>query len=156
MSESRKRYFKSVFGDRFQYPTQDYRPNLGDELEAMRLRFEDGESICLLEAVALCALYGVLMPEWAAFEFHERFSRVTTFDAKSWDEAFGAPHPPKTHIDARKRQFELSWPLYSEVQGQVAAGIPVETALREVGKAHGIGMSLARVWYYDFKKTWGI
>jgi hypothetical protein len=44
----------------------------------------------------------------------------------AWDDIFGSPHPMGVHLEARKKLFELSFPIWSRVQELVASGDKID------------------------------
>lgn len=60
----------------------------------------------VLAAVALCALRGLVMPDWLARAYLERYRAVQQLRADSWDDdsAFGRPYPKGAQVGAMRRR----------------------------------------------------
>lgn len=69
-----------------------------------------GSGFAVLEAVAACARYELIMPAWLSAEFRRRFNAVRFHRTASWDDeqAFGRPYPKGTHL--RRLRNEELWP----------------------------------------------
>ncbi|MBN9461162.1 MAG: hypothetical protein J0H00_08035 [Burkholderiales bacterium] len=64
----------------------------------------------VMQAVADCARYELVIPPWLADEFKRRFNAVRNHVASSWDDeqSFGRPYPKGTHL--RTLRKERLWP----------------------------------------------
>ncbi len=76
------------------------------ELLAGREQIEAGDGFDALQAVALCAMRGLVMPDWLVTVFLRRYRRVQRLHADSWDDesAFGRPYPKHAQLPALRRR----------------------------------------------------
>ncbi len=123
----------------------------------LRPLIEAGSGRAVLEAVSICALRGLVMPDWLASAFLLRFRAVTQSRAASWDDplSFGRPYPKGTNIQAQRKAFRLSVRVYNEVVSirRKEPMTPIDKGLFErVGKPLGLGATLAQAYYYDMKE----
>lgn len=58
----------------------------------------------VLASLKVCLLHGLQPPRWLSDAFVQRHAQVTDAEVGSWDEAFGAPWPPRTRLDVVRRQ----------------------------------------------------
>lgn len=121
-------------------------------VEHARRDYEAGDPLALLGAVTICGEYGLLIPEWAAEALSSAFYRVEQFEAKSWDEAFGAPHPKGKHLDRARKSREKGPAIYARIMDIVHdenPTPPIDDALFErVGKEFGLSRSKANNLFY--------
>jgi hypothetical protein len=75
------------------------------QLETDRLRIEGGDGFDALKAVALCAVRGLVMPDWLAQLFLNRYREVQQLRVGGWGDpkAFGPAFPKGTHLAALRR-----------------------------------------------------
>jgi hypothetical protein len=114
-----------------------------------------GSGFDVLRAVAECARCGLVMPDWLARAFLNRYRAVTQFEAKSWDDplSFGPPYPKGTNIRAKRKARSKGRELYVRVNA-LRAQHPdksLVSAFDEVGTDMGIGKTLAEEYYYANK-----
>ena len=118
-------------------------------VEERHKQFEAGEDWALLDAVDLCARAGVVIPEWAANAFCERYMDWHLFRAKSLDTAFGVTRK-KMHVDGRMLREWLRPRVALHVLLRAAKGEAIdETLFGNVGKDLEISGPLAKKVYYD-------
>jgi hypothetical protein len=117
-------------------------------LEIAKQKFEEGNKTVLLMAMHQCLLMKKPLPEWLRLAFIRAYQSATAFEIRSWDEAFGAPHPKGTHVEAKKQQAELRYPIALRVALR-ASGETVDKGLFEIiGSELGIGGTTASDIYY--------
>ena len=128
-----------------------FRQNAIARIEALRETVLAGDGFALLGAVRICANFDLVMPEWLAREFIQRYDRVLTCEADSWDDAFGRPYPKGTHLNALRKQRRLKHAVWGEVQSilmrEPATAIDAHLFER-VGARLNIGKTLAASYYY--------
>lgn len=70
-----------------------------------------GDGFAVLDAVSRCARSNLLMPDWLAVAFIQRYDQVLNARVGSWDEAFGAPYPDRARLATarlkRRKVIEL-------------------------------------------------
>jgi hypothetical protein len=116
---------------------------LAEVLEILKEIFKGGRKWALLDAIYYCCLLKRPLPEWLRLAFLAAYHSKTGYKIESWDDAFGRPHPKSTHVDTKRRHFELRYEIMQRVE-QVeklrSEKIPVNTELFEkIGKDLGIG-----------------
>lgn len=119
-------------------------------LKAAKNKIQRGDKTVLLMAIHHCLLMKKPLPKWLREAFVQAYESAYPFEARSWDEVFGPPHPKGAHLQARKRNLELRIPLWKRVQERVVAGDKIDKGLFErVGPEFGISGTTASAIYYD-------
>lgn len=122
------------------------------ELAGWKRSYEAGDDMALLSAVRSCAQYGLKMPDWVATEFIRKYDLVLNCKVKTWDEAFGAPYPKNSNINAMRKRREHQPCVFNRVTELNKQGVPVNDELfRIVGAEMNISASLCRKYYYEIK-----
>jgi hypothetical protein len=123
-----------------------------NEVERLRLQFEMGSDFALLQAVAECALHGLVMPPWLSQNYLERYRKVVHADVGTWDEAFGRPYPKGKHLESLQQRRDLRLAVYNEIRARLAsAEAPAKDDLfyEEVGAKFKIGKTLCKDLYRE-------
>ena len=108
----------------------------------MKEIFKAGGKWALLYAVHQCLLLKRPLPEWLRLSFLDAYDSGTGYEIKSWDDAFGRPHPKSTHVNRRKRHLKVHLEIMHRVEKARSGKIPVDRKLFEkIGKDLGIGGS---------------
>ena len=84
-------------------------------LEIAKQKIEGGNKAVLLKAMHECLIMRKPLPEWLRLAFLQAYQSAYPFEIKSWDEIFGKPHRKGANLKARKRHWELEWPICSRV-----------------------------------------
>lgn len=128
---------------------------------AQRLRslfdeYRSGSSAALMDALYECALNCLPLPRWCEDGFIEAYRKVRYFQAKSWDDVLGQPHPKGTHLPTKRQEWEKSFAVYMRIREikKLEPGTAIDGALFErVGREFGIGgKTLTEKMYYREKK----
>jgi hypothetical protein len=120
-------------------------------LDEMRARFERGDGTALFSAIRFCANQELIFPEWVAAGFFAATNRWYTLECKTLDEAFGVKWPKGLHLAAARKRRRLEGAVWLEVTRRRNQDASVNNELfRDVGKAHGIGKTLAEEYYRSF------
>jgi hypothetical protein len=145
---------------------------LAEVLDILRQKFEEGDKSTLLHAIySWCLMnrpYGVVdndgkvlaepqfrpMPEWLRFAFVDAYESATgRYEIKSWNDAFGQPHPKGTQLEKeklRRRVIERVWALKVEDPER-----PIDRGLFEqIGEELGIPAGTIDGLYYDERGRW--
>ena len=124
-------------------------------LGAIWERYQDGDSLALLDAVNYCAERSIAMPEWVSSEFIRKYREVTSFRAKTLDDAFGAANPKNTKLAAVRQRHQMSVLVYYGVLTKtIEEASPIDDGLFEsVGESLGITMGTTRKYFYWFKNS---
>ena len=117
-------------------------------LGAAQQRWEGGDKSALLQTLFYCLYFEIVPPHWLADAFADAFFQVTNFQANSWDDVFGKPHPKGAKISARRRHSEIEMSLYLRVR-ELSKTEAVDTGLFErVGNEFSVSGSVASRLYY--------
>jgi hypothetical protein len=116
------------------------------KLDALQSCYESGkDSLALLDAISICALRGIVIPEWAAIDYLAKWRNVIHHKVKTLDEAFGAVHPKGVNLNAKAKRRKLALDVYNRVTDAHAQGTPLDTALYEkIGTDLSIGKTLVQ------------
>lgn len=118
-------------------------------MEAYRTGFEGGDNTSLLEAMRLCAVHLLPMPDWVASAYLAGFGMWRFHHVATLDEAFGVQRLKGTHLKTKRKVLELNLAVPAMVVKLRAQGRAIDEALFEdVGKALGISSSTASKAYY--------
>jgi len=105
-----------------------------------------------LDGMAVCAVHDLVAPDWLARAYLRGFRTVVNCEARSWDEAFGAPFPKGTNIAAarRARRNRVAVAVaFSDIL-QRDPSRPVDKALwEEIGARIGEGATRAEELYRE-------
>lgn len=119
-----------------------------DELE--KSYKEKNKKKTILKAIAVCANYGLKMPEWVSQTFLDSYYSVIRGEKMSWDEAFGMPFRNGAHKKTIKNSRKKI-PVFYAVR-EANKNIPIPKVFEVVGEQFGIGERLAKDYYYEIKK----
>jgi hypothetical protein len=123
---------------------------LAEYLKVVKKKIESGHKELLLRAMHKCLIMNKPLPEWLRWAFIRAYQSAYPFETKSWHGIFGLPHPKGVHLRARKKHFELSFPIWSRVQELAASGEKIDKGLFErIGKEFGVSGTTASTIYYD-------
>jgi hypothetical protein len=75
---------------------------------SQRMWLETGDMKFVLMAIKDCAIYGEVIPEWAANAFCRAYRDVTYKRAGSWDDVFGRPIKKGERLENSRQRFELA------------------------------------------------
>ena len=125
-------------------------------LDAMQQAYESGGHLRLLSAVNLCAMHDLPTPEWVRRGFVDCYRRVVEYEAKSWDDVFGRPHPKGLHLESARRRESRRIPVYTRINEilYLEPDTPIDRGLFErVGEEYGISKTVAEELYYEVKHS---
>lgn len=109
----------------------------------------------VLRCMALCMANGLSAPGWLADAFVGRHARVVDAEVGTWDEAFGAPWPPRTRLaEVRKRRRlrrAVHAAVFERVQNEPELSFTRLALFDPVGEQHGINVCgrVAEDLYYE-------
>jgi hypothetical protein len=128
---------------------EDTNKYLAEVLEILKKRLEGGDKWALLYAIRQCLLLKRPLPEWLRLAFLSAYDSATGYEIKSWDDAFGRPHPKGSHLKKEKRNFELRQVIIQRVEA-LRSEMSVDKGLFEkIGKELGISGTTVSEIYYD-------
>lgn len=115
-----------------------------EELEAMRKRFEAGESMELLHAIKLCGEENLPMPTWLTLAFNERFTSLGQIGGStSLDAIFTSKNMPKgtpKKAAVAQQDWHLGGLLWSAVWDVANKHSGLDTAVDEILKEGNFGV----------------
>lgn len=83
-------------------------------LEVYQGNFEHGDQMSLILALKHCLKRSQPVPEWAATALLAAIGQVQNYEATSWDEVFGVPHPGRK-VDQLRIERRLRWEVLHRV-----------------------------------------
>lgn len=117
---------------------------------------DTGDGAIILEALYVCFLRDMPLPEWVQKAYLSAYRKVRQYGAGSWDEVFGRPHPKGTHLSAKRERWEKQEQVYFRVKEILKnePETPIDAALFErVGRELGVGSKTkTEDIYYEVKK----
>ena len=105
-----------------------------------RKEYEAGNQTALLPMILICVQDQKPLPDWAGTAFEELYHWVIMGGARSWDDAFGSPHPKGRHVNAVRLE-KLKYKVHRRVRDiHDKERVPIDNELFErVGRELGIG-----------------
>jgi hypothetical protein len=88
---------------------------ISEYLDIAEQQFESGHKAVLLMALHQCLLLNKPLPEWLRKAFIKAYEYAMGFEAKSWDDVFGRPHPKGAHLETRRQHRDLRIPIWLRV-----------------------------------------
>lgn len=131
-------------GPLFRWDDAQWLKTLGDHFMAT------GDKDAILKALAVCALNDLPIPRWCSIAYLKAYRNVRQYRAKSWDDAFGQPHPKNAKIENRRDKREKEFLVYDRVREikRESPNTPIDRNLFEdVGKEFCISGGLADQYY---------
>ena len=124
-------------------------------LELGKTYLETKDHGLILEGLFSCSMRDLPIPKWCSMGFVKRYRHVRHFNAKSWDDAFGQPHPKHSQLLTLKERREKGFIIYNRVRERHQAGEPIDGALFEsVGRELAIGSKTKTEEIYYEEKKW--
>jgi hypothetical protein len=127
-------------------------------LKELKIIYADSKNPkAITEGLYYCMMNDFEVPRWLKMAYIHAFRKAKLhYEAKSWDEVFGLPHPKGTHLASKRQRREKKFAVYNEIRKIKAFNpkTPIDGYLFEkVGKKLGIGgKTLAEEYYYEVKK----
>lgn len=121
------------------------------KLIADKSRIENGDGFDVLQAVADCALHGLVMPDWLARAYLKRYRAVQRLHVASWDEAFGSPYKKGAQIAAMRRRRNNRLAIWKAVTDfrNAHPGEPLDPYWESLGRQVGEGRTNAQKLYSE-------
>ncbi|GGW22994.1 hypothetical protein [Vreelandella hamiltonii] len=119
-----------------------------EELPRLEKAFEEGETIAVLQAVELCALRGLPMPEWCQSAYLKSWRKAKGAKCRTLDEAFGFSMKGVKLRFARQKYLLADVVVFKVLQ-LLEEGEKGSDAFLAVGKEQGIAWETVRDWYYE-------
>jgi hypothetical protein len=123
-------------------------------LARLKRQFEAGSGFALLAAIRVCARANMVMPDWVADGYVERYDKILNCHAASWDEVFGKPYPGKHVSELRKRRVlrPAVWLRIREIRKWEPETAIDERLFERVGGEFSIGKTRCGELYYEFER----
>ena len=118
--------------------------------------YRKGNKAALIKALEVCALNSLPLPRWCEMAYLSAYREICQYEARSWDDVFGRPHPKGTHLETKREIFLKSDSVYDRINEilKTEPNIPIDKYLFErVGCEFGIGgaTKISEI-YYKIKK----
>lgn len=92
------------------------------------------------------------LPRWLSEFLRGGAFRLTRFEAKSLDEAFGINRKRRPHLPASRRQQRFGYAVWMKCDDLIREGRPIDDGLfEEVGEEFGIGKTTTKKYFYAFR-----
>jgi hypothetical protein len=122
-------------------------------LEALHLRFLQGDRWALSEALEVCAEAGLPLPHWAAPTYATGFRKIESEEVASWDQVLGrAPTQRKQLRGARAtraREIARNGPeIWRRIKKRSLTEAIDDSLFEQVGKEFGTSKSTCSRLYY--------
>jgi hypothetical protein len=118
----------------------------------LRARYEGGDKSALLQAIFFAGMYRCPLPDWLADAFKAAYEHVKRGGARSWDDAFGNPHPVGKHLESIKHEA-WRYQIWGTVRDlHECEKLAIDTELFErVGELIGLSAAVVKSQYYEAK-----
>jgi len=101
------------------------------QLKAHYLKHKKGDKRAVLDALSLCLVYDFGIPRWCRKALIVAYAIVDTYEAKSWDDVFGKPHPKNTNMAAQRDKWMYGYLVYREVKARKNKGEAIDREMYE-------------------------
>lgn len=123
--------------------------------ESLKQKWQDGDVEALLEAVQKYGFLGLPLPHWCWAAIHEAAVKLSMYEARDLNEAFGFAPKARGRLPDRNRQAQLQWHVYLICHGLKESGWKVDAGLFEAAAEVAakrfnieIGKTTAQKYYY--------
>lgn len=122
------------------------------DLGLQKREFEGGDRSGVLKAIAICAEAGLVMPDWLVRAYIDAYRSVTSYEKRSWDDAFGRPHKKGGHLKSLRNSSGLAWSVCRAVIKRSETQ-PIDDELFSiVGQEFNIGVTATKKHYAKWKE----
>jgi hypothetical protein len=122
------------------------------QIEALRIQYDNGDTLALLDAISWCARSDAPMPNWVKNNYTDSYAKILRGDVKTLDEAFGRPISKGANLNALKKKRKLALEIWSYIKIASENGRAIDDELfEEAGKEFNIGKTLAGEYYAHAK-----
>lgn len=125
------------------------------ELMELCESYHAGDKGAVLKALHVCFFKHLPIPRWCEVAYLGAYRSVKFYNAKTWGDVFGSPHPKGSHISTKKQETDYSFRVYDRIRQikEDDPSIAIDGWLFEkVGKEFGIGgKTLTEEYYYKWK-----
>lgn len=121
------------------------------ELANAKQAFDAGNKSAALKAVSVCFEHDLAVPTWASDALVAVQKAIDEYQARSWDEVLGRPHPKGKHLAAQRKRMRLRAKIHWAVLEAVGDHArPIDECLfEEIGSRFSVGKTLAAELYYE-------
>ncbi len=142
---------------------QDWQIVMARSIAERRDAILGGSGLDVMQAVDVCARWGLAMPPWLWTEFHRRVQAVTQAQVSSWDDekALGRPYPKGTHLSSVRKQGRAG-PVIVHIVKKILADAPqtpiddmlFEQVAERLRNQPGLGRSeVSRLYYAELTRS---
>ncbi|MCK9229243.1 MAG: hypothetical protein M0Q23_00940 [Syntrophales bacterium] len=124
------------------------------ELKWLKQAYDAGNDAAITEALFTCAVNSLAMPAWLEVALAHSYHKVRRYQAKSWDDVFGKPHPKHIKIEAHRDRLKKRHAVYRKVQElrRDDPSVAIDRGLfDDVGREFCLSGSLVEKFYYEVK-----
>ncbi|MBT3205594.1 MAG: hypothetical protein HOB14_00315 [Gammaproteobacteria bacterium] len=128
-------------------------------LEQKYQNYQNGEKFALLEAVEICSLGDIKIPEWAANGYVDAIHKLKQFQVESLDDAFGYQRPKNRHLHNHQRNKRIKLPVFMAcIKAKLEHDAPLtrktrsKNAFEYAGEQFNISAGLANKLYSEINQ----
>jgi hypothetical protein len=131
-----------------------------EEIQRHELRYNNGDTFALMDAIYQCSCHGLKMPEWVAAGFRHGYQTILECNAKSLGQVFGDPFKKGKHLHALRKRRRLRSVVWNKVR-EIRNSEPGTAINRELFKRVGrevrppVSRSEVEEMYYEAARFWG-
>lgn len=132
-----------------------FRWSMAQRVLDRRSQIDGGDGRALLESIRDCGEYQLTIPPWLAALFSQAIRKVAAYEARSWDDVFGKPHPKSIRLEDQAARHRLGPVVaYAVLRAHRDDLKPLDDGLfEEIGERFNIGKTKCSELYRDFKDT---
>lgn len=126
------------------------------DVEDLKRRWYEGDVRALLEVVQRYGFAGVPIPDWCWFAFHDAAVKLSMYEVRDLNEAFGFDPRKRGRLADRNRQARLQWTVFLICEDLKKAGKKVSPDMFDEAAAVAsdhlgiqIGKTTAEKYYYS-------
>lgn len=129
---------------------------MDETLHKLKAAYRKGDKSALLHAVLWCLIPPEkTIPKWARDGLRDAiFDTLIGEKHRSWDEAFGKPHPKNAHLDPGR--FKTKMAIYDAVKKEIAEGGKTDDeTFEKIARKNprwGKGRSSIKAVFFEVKK----
>ncbi len=119
-------------------------------LNYLKHEYEVGDKAKLLEAVELCGMYKLIMPEWVVYEFTMSHRKWRKLEVKTLDQAFEVTKPKGYHFHKQKEFIDKAGNVFLDV---IASETIDNYTFERIAKKYNTNREKVRLMYMDIKNN---
>lgn len=119
--------------------------NFAARLQAYQIRFDNGDKLASFEAMRLCYMFKLDMPEWVIGSLVDLYDKYRNLEVKTLDEAFGVKKRTARFISLERKWMNNAFDVYLAFLDNERKGLALDTGF-ERGKANRFGINNDDAW----------